>query len=259
MIVTNPPLPLSHLRVIDLTRARAGPTVARQFADWGADVIMVESPDPANELTGNRDGSDFQNLHRNKRSIVLDLKNEECRNIFLDLVRSADILLENFRPDVKHRLKIDYETLHEINPRLVYGSISGFGEDGPNALRPGVDQIAQGYGGLMSVTGLPGQGPVRTGTAITDIGAGLYAAIGVMMALIERQITGKGRWVRTSLLQSCIAMLDFQAARWLIDKEVSLQEGTSIRQPFPWVPSRLRTVRSTWPPLAKGCFANSVN
>jgi len=218
-------LPLSHLRVIDLTRARAGPTVARQFADWGADVIMVESPQLANELTGGRDGSDFQNLHRNKRSIMLDLKRDDCRDVFLDLIRTADVLLENFRPDVKHRLKIDYETLRHINPKLVYGSISGFGEDGPNALRPGVDQIAQGYGGLMSITGLPGQGPVRAGIAITDTGSGLYATIGVLMALVERQVTGKGRWVRTSLLQSCIAMLDFQAARWLVDKDLPPQEG----------------------------------
>lgn len=218
-------LPFSHLRVIDLTRARAGPTAARQFADWGADVIMVESPDVANDLTGDRHGSDFQNLHRNKRSIALNLKDECDRAVFFDLVRTADVLLENYRPDVKHRLKIDYDTLSTINPRLVYGSISGFGEDGPNALRPGVDQIVQGYGGLMSVTGIPGQGPVRTGVAITDISAGLFAALGVMTALIEREATGKGRWVQTSLLQSCIALLDFQAARWLIDHKVPQQEG----------------------------------
>lgn len=218
-------LPFSHLRVIDLTRARAGPTAARQFADWGADVIMVESPNPANELTGNRHGSDFQNLHRNKRSIAIDLKTESGRELLFDLVRSADVLLENFRPDVKHRLGIDYDTLSTINPRLVYGSISGFGEDGPNALRPGVDQIAQGYGGLMSITGIPGQGPVRVGIAITDTSAGLYAALGVMTALIEREVTGRGRWVQTSLLQSCIALLDFQAARWLVDGKVPQQEG----------------------------------
>ena len=218
-------LPLSHLRVIDLTRARSGPTAARQFADWGADVIMVESPTGENEMTGTRSSSDFQNLHRNKRSIFLDLKSERDRKIFLDLVRSADVLLENFRPDVKHRLKIDYETLKAINPRLVYGSISGFGEDGPHANRPGVDQIAQGYGGLMSVTGLPGQGPVRAGVAISDIAAGLYLTIGVMTALVEREKTGQGRWVKTSLLQSMIAMLDFQAARWLTERVVPGQEG----------------------------------
>ncbi len=221
----EPTLPFAHLRVIDLTRARAGPTASRQFADWGADVIMVESPHVENDLTGNRHGSDFQNLHRNKRSISLNLKDEADRAVFIELVRSADVLLENFRPDVKHRLKIDYDTLSAINPRLVYGSISGFGEDGPNALRPGVDQIVQGYGGLMSITGIPGQGPVRTGVAITDISAGLFAALGVMTALIEREATGKGRWVQTSLLQSCIALLDFQAARWLVDGKVPQQEG----------------------------------
>lgn len=218
-------LPFSHLRVIDLTRARSGPTAARQFADWGADVIMVESPLVENDLTGDRHGADFQNLHRNKRSITLNLKDADDRATFLELVRNADVLLENFRPDVKHRLRIDYDTLNAINPRLVYGSISGFGEEGPNALRPGVDQIAQGYGGLMSITGIPGQGPVRAGVAITDTSAGLFAALGVMTALIERERTGKGRWIQTSLLQSCIALLDFQAARWLVEGKVPHQEG----------------------------------
>jgi len=221
------PLPLSHIRVVDLTRARAGPTIARQFADWGADVIMVESPKNANELTGGRHSGDFQNLHRNKRSIVLDLKRDDCHATFLDLVRTADVLLENYRPDVKYRLKIDYETLSKVNPRLIYGSVSGFGQDGPNALRPGVDQVVQGYGGLMSITGLPGQGPVRAGIAITDTGTGLYATIGVLTALVERQLTGKGRWVQTSLLESCIAMLDAQAARWLVGKDLPIQQGNN--------------------------------
>lgn len=223
--MTEERLPLSHIRVIDLTRARSGPTAARQFADWGADVVMVESAAVKNDLTGDRHGSDFQNLHRNKRSIALDLKQADDRATFLALVETADVVLENFRPDVKHRLGIDYETLKAINPRLVYGSISGFGEDGPNALRPGVDQIAQGYGGLMSVTGLPGQEPLRTGIAVTDIAAGLHAAIGVLVALLEREVTGVGRWVRTSLLQSSIALLDFQATRWLVDGVVPGQEG----------------------------------
>jgi len=223
--MTGNRLPLSHIRVIDLTRARSGPTAARQFADWGADVVMVETEAVKNDLTGDRQGSDFQNLHRNKRSIALDLKRSADRATFLALVETADVVLENFRPDVKHRLKIDYETLRAINPRLVYGSISGFGEDGPNASRPGVDQIAQGYGGLMSVTGLPGQGPLRTGVAVTDIAAGLHAAIGVLVALLEREVTGVGRWVSASLLQSSIALLDFQATRWLVDGVVPGQEG----------------------------------
>lgn len=218
-------LPLSHLRVIDLTRARSGPCAARQFADWGADVIMVEMRDEANALTGARYGSDFQNLHRNKRSVALDLKNSEDRARLIDLVKTADVMIENFRPNVKHRLGIDYETMSAINPRLVYASISGFGEDGPYAGRPGVDQIAQGMGGLMSITGLPGEGPMRAGIAISDVAAGLYCALGAMTALLEREVTGKGRWIRTSLLQTQIALLDFQAARWLVDGENPSQEG----------------------------------
>lgn len=224
-MIERPRLPLEHIRVIDFTRARSGPTAARQFADWGADVIMVESDTVSNDLTGNRHGSDFQNLHRNKRSISLNLKKDADRETLFALVKTADVVLENFRPDVKHRLGIDYEALRAINPRLVYGSISGFGEDGPNALRPGVDQIAQGYGGLMSVTGLPGQGPVRAGIAVTDIAAGLNLAIGVLIALLERETTGEGRWVSTSLLQSSIGLLDFQATRWLVEGMVPGQEG----------------------------------
>jgi len=217
-------LPLSRYRVLDLTRVRAGPTAVRQFADWGADVIMVE-PRAGGDLGSGRDSSDFQNLNRNKRSIALDLKNEADKAVFMRLVETADLLVENFRPDVKFRLGIDYETVARINPALVYVSISGFGEDGPYRMRPGLDQIVQGMAGLMSITGLPGQGPVRAGVAICDSAAGLYAAIGALTALVERQTTGKGRWVRTSLLQAMIAMLDFQAARWLVDGEVPPQQG----------------------------------
>lgn len=217
--------PLSHLRVIDLTRVRSGPTAARQFADWGADVVMVESRDAASGPAGARQGSDFENLHRNKRSICLDLKTVAGREALLRLSETADVLIENFRPAVKHRLGIDYETLRLRNPRLVYASISGFGEDGPYADRPGFDQIAQGMGGLMSMTGIPGQGPVRAGIAIADSAAGLYCVIAVMTALLERERTGVGRWVKTSLLQAQIALLDFQAARWLIDGDAPVQEG----------------------------------
>lgn len=218
-------LPLSHLRVLDLTRARSGPAAARQFADWGADVVMVEAPASANDLTGGRGSADFQNLHRNKRSLVLDLKQTEHLNALYDLARSADVLLENYRPDVKRRLRIDYETLRVINPRLVYASISGFGQTGPYANRPGLDQIAQGYAGLMSVTGLPGQGPVRAGVAVTDMAAGLYCTIAVMTALLSRQVTGEGSWVQTSLIEAGIGMLDFQATRWLTEADPPRQEG----------------------------------
>ncbi|MEI7932149.1 MAG: CoA transferase, partial [Alphaproteobacteria bacterium] len=223
--MTAPPLPLSRFKVLDLTRVRAGPTATRQFADWGADVVMVESLEGNGDMLGGRDRSDFQNLNRNKRSIALDLKSPAGHAVFLRLAARADVLFENFRPDVKHRLGIDYETLKALNPALVYVSISGYGEDGPYANRPGLDQVIQGIGGLMSVTGLPGQGPVRAGIAAADFSAGLYAALGAMTALLEREATGEGRWVRTSLLQAQVAILDFQAARYLVEGEVAGQAG----------------------------------
>jgi formyl-CoA transferase len=217
-------LPLSRVKVLDLTHARAGPVAVRQFADWGADVLMIEGRGgPA--LTGYRHGSDFQNLHRGKRSLSLDLKSDEGREIFHRLAKDADVVFENFRPGVKHRLKVDYETLSALNPRLVYVSISGFGQEGPYRDRPSVDQVAQGMAGLMSVTGLPGQGPVRAGIAVADCAAGIYAAFAAMMALFEREATGRGRWVRTSLLQALIGLADFQAARWLVDGEAPGQAG----------------------------------
>ena len=224
------PLPLSRFTVLDLTRVRAGPTCVRQLADWGADCIMVEQPQAPGApegITGDRNGPDFQNLHRNKRSMTLNLKAAEGREIFRRLVRDADVVVENYRPDVKHRLGVDYESLKAVNPRIVLGSISGFGQDGPYEKRPGVDQIAQGLGGLMSVTGLPGQGPVRAGTAIADLSAGLYCAIGILVALLEREASGEGQWVHTSLLEAQISMLDFQAARWLIGGEVAPQAGNN--------------------------------
>lgn len=218
-------LPLSRFTVLDLTRVRSGPTCVRQFADWGARVIKVEAPDGDGGLGGARDGSDFQNLHRNKQSITLNLKSEAGRKVLHALVARADVLVENFRPDVKHRLQADYETLRRINPRLVYGSISGFGQEGPYAMRPGVDQIAQGMGGLMAITGLPGQGPVRAGIAVADSTSGLYCAMGILTALLEREVSGEGQWVQTSLLQAQIALLDFQAARYLVDGRVPEQAG----------------------------------
>jgi crotonobetainyl-CoA:carnitine CoA-transferase CaiB-like acyl-CoA transferase len=224
-------LPLADIRVIDLTVARAGPTCVRQLADWGADVIRVEPPDradgtaPRESFAGNRHGSDFQHLHRNKRSLTLDLKAPAGREVLLRLADSSDVLVENMRPPVKHRLGFDYETIHARNPRLVYGSISGFGQDGPYGGRGGVDQIAQGMGGLMSVTGLPDTEPTRAGIPVSDLAAGLYLAIGVLVALHDRERTGTGRWVRTSLLEAMIAMMDFQAARWTIDQEIPRQAG----------------------------------
>ena len=221
---------LDRYLVLDLTRVRAGPTCVRQLADWGADVIKVELPDKGPDghaLGGPRSGSDFQNLHRNKRSMTLNLKKEEGRAIFMKLVERADVVVENYRPDVKHRLGVDYEALKSVNPRIILASISGFGQEGPYAKRPGFDQIAQGMGGLMSITGLPGQGPVRVGIPIADLCAGLFAAQAVMIALLERERSGEGQWVQTSLLQAQVFMLDFQAARWLMDHEVPQQAGNN--------------------------------
>ena len=223
-------LPLSRFTVLDLTRVRAGPTCVRQLADWGAAVLKVEMPEAVEgkaALGGPRDGSDFQNLHRNKRSITLNLKDGEGLALFKRMVEKTDVVVENYRPDVKFRLGVDYESLSAINPRLVYGSISGFGEDGPYRERPGFDQIAQGMGGLMSITGQPGQGPMRAGIPIADLTAGLFCAMGILTALLEREVSGKGQWVRTSLLQAQVFMLDFQAARWLVDQETPLQAGNN--------------------------------
>jgi crotonobetainyl-CoA:carnitine CoA-transferase CaiB-like acyl-CoA transferase len=228
---------LERFTVLDLTRVRAGPTCVRQLADWGANVIKIElPPEPGGgePLGGPREGSDFQNLHRNKRSMTLNLKAPAALAAFKRMVKKADVVVENFRPDVKRRLGIDYPQLRKINPKLVYASISGFGQSGPYADRPGFDQIAQGMGGLMSITGLPGQGPVRVGIPIADLSAGLFCALGILVALLEREKSKQGQYVATSLLQAQIFMLDFQGARWLIGGEVPGQAGnnhpTSILQ-----------------------------
>ncbi|MFT7058255.1 MAG: crotonobetainyl-CoA:carnitine CoA-transferase CaiB-like acyl-CoA transferase [Pseudorhodobacter sp.] len=218
---------LNGLRVLDLTRVRSGPTCVRQLADWGADVIKVEAPVDTAQFGGPRSGADFQNLHRNKRSLTLDLKSDAGAAAFRKLAQTADIIVENFRPGVKKRLGIDYETLSQTNPKLIYASISGFGQDGPMADRPGFDQIAQGMGGLMSITGQPGSGPMRVGIPIADLCAGLFAAQGILIALFERSHSGKGQWVQTSLLQAQVFMLDFQAARFLMDGDVPKQAGNN--------------------------------
>jgi crotonobetainyl-CoA:carnitine CoA-transferase CaiB-like acyl-CoA transferase len=217
---------LARFTVLDLTRVRSGPTCVRQLADWGANVVKIEPPPGLEEqMGGPREGSDFQNLHRNKRSMTLNLKAPEGVAAFKRMVKKADVVVENFRPDVKKRLGVGYKDLAKINKRIVYASISGFGQDGPYADRPGFDQIAQGMGGLMSITGLPGQGPLRVGIPIADLTAGLFAALGILVALLERDKSGKGQHVTTSLLQAQIFMLDFQGARWLINGEVPKQAG----------------------------------
>ena len=220
---------LARFTVLDLSRVRAGPTCVRELADWGANVIKIETPPGVedHQMGGPRQGGDFQNLHRNKRSMTLNLKVPEGLAAFKRMVKQADVVVENFRPDVKKRLGIDYKTLAKINPRIVYASISGFGQDGPYANRPGFDQIAQGMGGLMSITGLPGQGPVRVGIPVADLSAGIFASLGILVALIERETSGKGQQVATSLLQAQIFMLDFQAARYLVQGEVAKQAGNN--------------------------------
>ncbi len=224
-------LPLSHFKVIDLTAARAGPTAVRVLADWGADVIKIEPPrvqgPESKSVETRRHDPDFQNLHRNKRSLTLDLKSEKGKMIFFKLCENTDVVVENFRAEVKYRLGIDYEAVKKINPRIVYGSISGFGQDGPYSKRPGVDQIVQGMSGLMSITGEPGRGPMRVGIAISDSSAGVLLANGILIALLDREKTGRGRWVHTSLLESMINMMDFQAARWTVAKDVPPQGGNN--------------------------------
>jgi crotonobetainyl-CoA:carnitine CoA-transferase CaiB-like acyl-CoA transferase len=221
---------LSRFTVLDLTRVRSGPTAVRQLADWGANVIKIDAliEDGGGEQPGGpRQGSDFQNLHRNKRAMTLNLKDPKGLAVFMRLAAKADVVVENFRPDVKARLGIDYESVRRINPRIVYGSISGFGQDGPYHKRPGFDQIAQGMGGLMSITGAPGGGPMRVGIPVADLTAGLFCALGVLTALLERDVSGEGQWVQTSLLQAQIFMLDFQAARWLMEQDVAKQAGNN--------------------------------
>ena len=222
-------LPLSHIKVLDLTAHRAGPTAVRQLADWGAQVIKIEQPpepgSTTDQMGGSRHGFDFQNLHRNKQAITLNLKSKEGHAIFMKLAKKADVIVENYRSDVKYRLKVDYKSVKKVNPKIIYGSIAGFGQHGPDAARPGVDQIAQGMGGLMSITGEPGRGPMRVGIPICDLTAGLLLAQAITLALYNRERTKKGQWVHTSLIEAQIFMLDFQASRWLMKGEVAKQAG----------------------------------
>ena len=219
---------LGSLKVLDLTRVRAGPTCCRVLADFGADVIKIEAPagaDPSAGVSGARHGYDMLNLHRNKRSLTLNLKDPDGRALFLLMVETADVVVENFRPDVKDRLGLAYDDLAKVNPRIILASISGFGQDGPYARRAGFDQIAQGMGGLMGVTGNPEEGPMRAGAAVADSSSGLYAAIGILVALQERAVSGQGQWVQSSLLEAQIALMDFQAARYLVEGEVPQSSG----------------------------------
>ena len=227
-------LPLSHIRVLDLSRVRAGPTCVKFLGDFGADVIKIERTDGGGDPMGdNRYSSDYVNAQRNKRGMTLDLKRPEGVAVLKKLVGTADVLVENFRPDVKHRLGIDYETLSAINPRLVYTSISAFGETGPYHKRPGFDLIAQGMGGLMWLTGYADRGPLRAGMSSADMSAGIFAAMGTMIALLERERSGRGQWVQTNLLSAQIMMLDYQAMTWLMDKRLPQQRGNDHPQIVP--------------------------
>ena len=222
-------MPLSRFKVLDLTQARSGPTAVRQLADWGADVTRIEQPASVGVdlMGGDRHSYESMNLHRNKHSLTLNLKTEEGKKIFFSLAEGADVIVENYRPQVKHRLGIDYEAVRTVNPRIVYGSISGFGQTGPYSDRPGLDQIAQGLSGLMSVTGEPGRGPMRVGVPMADLSAGMMLAQGILLALLEREVSGEGQWVHTSLLEAQIQMMDLQAARYLIKGEVPKQAGNN--------------------------------
>ena len=218
---------LSDICVLDLSRVRSGPTCVRQLSDWGARVIKIEAPEDTSEMGGPRNGPDFQNLHRGKEGLSLNLKSEEGYDIFKKLLNKADVVVENFRPDVKYKLGIDYETLSSVNPAVILASISGFGQEGRNKNRPGFDHVPQGKSGLMSITGEPGGGPMRVGIPLADLSAGLFAAQGILLALYERMSSGKGQWVQTSLLQSQIFMLDFQAARYVMNGEIPRQAGNN--------------------------------
>jgi len=254
---------LAKYKVLDLTRARAGPTAVRQLADWGAQVIKIELPgsDDTPDFM-DRPSPDFQNLHRNKRSMTLNLKHPDGRDIFKQLARHADVIVENYRPDVKHRLGIDYEAIKAINPRIVYGSISGFGQDGPYADRPGVDPIVQGMGGHMMVTGEPGRGPMRSGAALSDVGAGLLCANGILTALLERETSGQGQWVQASLLEAMIFLLDFQAARWTMAQDLPAQVGNNHPTNAPMGVFRTQdgyiTIAASRPMWRKLCVALGV-
>ena len=224
-----PKLPLSRFTVLDLTRVRSGPAAVRQFADWGANVIKIEEPGdvPDDKPGGSSQFADYQNTHRNKRSVTLNLKHPEGKALFMEMVKQADVVIENYRPNVKFKLGIDYESLRKVNSRIILASVSGFGQDGPYVDRPGLDQIAQGLGGIMSVTGEPGRGPMRAGIPVADLTSGLFCAIGTLVALLEREESGEGQWVQSSLLQAQVWMMDFQIMRWLMNKEIPGQTGNN--------------------------------
>ncbi len=240
-------LPLSGLRVLDVSQVMAGPYCCMLLGDMGADVIKVEPPgvgDQTRRAMGFRlkgaDSGGFLALNRNKRSIEINLKNEAGLAAFYKLVESADILVENNRPGVAKRLRIDYETLKEINPRLVYASISGFGQTGPWALRPGFDLIAQAMSGVMSVMGHPDASPVKSSIPVADLGSGLFAAYGVLSAIIGRQESGRGQYVDASLFESALGLSIWETAEYWGTGRLPAPIGSANRMSAPY-----QTVRAS--------------
>jgi formyl-CoA transferase len=228
--------PLDGVLVVDLTRALAGPHAGMMLGDLGARVIKVENPGSGDDTRGwgppflhpegaERESTYFLSTNRNKESVTLDLKDDGDKELLRELVRRADVLLENFRPGTLERLGFGTDVLEQLNPRLVTLSISGFGHDGPEGGRAGYDQIAQGEGGLMSLTGAGPDDPQRVGVPIADLLAGMYGAYGVLAALVERQRTGRGQVVRTSLLAAIVGVHAFQGTRWTVAGEVGRAQG----------------------------------
>jgi crotonobetainyl-CoA:carnitine CoA-transferase CaiB-like acyl-CoA transferase len=215
--VTDRARPLARFSVVDLTTVRSGPTCTKLLADFGARVLRVERPGGEGRERVFYDAAD---LHRNKRSVAVNMQDERGVAIVKRLVAGADVVVENYRPDVKRRLGIEYEMLSRENPRLIYASISGFGQEGPYRDRPGYDQIVQGMSGLMWLTGTTESAPLRVGIPIGDLLAGYFAAIGILVALVERENSGRGQKVETSLLEALIGSLSFQAARYVNTGEV---------------------------------------
>ncbi len=217
--------PLEGIRVVDLSRILAGPYCSMLLADMGAEVIKIEplpTGDEARNVGPFLDGMSayFISLNRGKKSVALNLKDPRGRAVLLDLVRKADILLENFRPGTMKRLGLDFQTLREVNPRLIYASCSGFGQTGPYAHRGAYDMIIQGMGGIISITGEPGRPPVRVGTSIADLGGGLFTTIGILAALQARERTGQGQHVDVSMLDALVALLENAIIRYTVTGEV---------------------------------------
>src|SRR6516225_4153803 len=234
-------LPLRHLRVLDVSQIMAGPFCSMLLGDMGADVIKVEPPGSGDQtrramgfrLKGN-DSLGFINMNRNKRSLALNLKEGPARNVFYRLVETADILVENYRPGATRRLGIDYETLKPINPRLVYASISGFGQTGPWAQRPGFDLIAQAMGGVMSITGHPDQPPTKAGVPVADIGCALFALYAILCAYIGATKTGQGQHIDASLFEAAIAFAIWDISEYWGTGKVPDRLGTGNRMSAPY-------------------------